>query len=78
MAYRRTPAVDERLNAARDHLVDRALEVVADSGWAGASAERLVAGLVAMSLRCAGAAAPAAPSTTPQPVTAGGPDDPDR
>ena len=44
----------------------------------GASADRLVAGLVAMSLRCAGAAAPAAPSTTPQPVTAGGPDDPDR
>ncbi|MFD4219671.1 TetR/AcrR family transcriptional regulator [Streptomyces griseus] len=37
MAYRKTPAEVRRLEAARDHLVVRATEVVADIGWAQAS-----------------------------------------
>ncbi|MFJ7083131.1 TetR/AcrR family transcriptional regulator [Streptomyces griseus] len=37
MAYRKTPAEVRRLDAAREHLVVRATEVVADIGWAQAS-----------------------------------------
>ncbi|TXS54327.1 TetR/AcrR family transcriptional regulator [Streptomyces sp. t39] len=37
MAYRKTPAELRRLEAARDHLVARATEVVAEVGWAQAS-----------------------------------------
>ncbi|MEV7909809.1 TetR/AcrR family transcriptional regulator [Streptomyces griseus] len=37
MAYRKTPAEVRRLGAAREHLVVRAAEVVADVGWAQAS-----------------------------------------
>lgn len=37
MAYRKTPAEIRRLEAARDHLVVRATEVVAEVGWAQAS-----------------------------------------
>ncbi|MGX1672823.1 TetR/AcrR family transcriptional regulator [Streptomyces sp. NPDC055400] len=37
MAYRKTPAEIRRLEAARQHLVDRATEVVAEVGWAQAS-----------------------------------------
>ncbi|KPC90059.1 TetR family transcriptional regulator, partial [Streptomyces sp. NRRL F-6602] len=37
MAYRKTPAEISRLEAARDHLVVRATEVVAEVGWAQAS-----------------------------------------
>ncbi|MFE6770949.1 TetR/AcrR family transcriptional regulator [Streptomyces fimicarius] len=37
MAYRKTPAEVRRLEAAREHLVVRATEVVADVGWAQAS-----------------------------------------
>ncbi|MFF0505011.1 TetR/AcrR family transcriptional regulator [Streptomyces fimicarius] len=37
MAYRKTPAEVRRLEAARDRLVVRATEVVADVGWAQAS-----------------------------------------
>ncbi|MFJ9890339.1 TetR/AcrR family transcriptional regulator [Streptomyces sp. NPDC091287] len=37
MAYRKTPAELRRLEAARDHLVARATEVVAEIGWAQAS-----------------------------------------
>jgi AcrR family transcriptional regulator len=37
MAYRKTPAEIARLSAARDHLVARAAEVVAEVGWAQAS-----------------------------------------
>ncbi|MFB7588838.1 TetR/AcrR family transcriptional regulator [Streptomyces sp. NPDC056169] len=37
MAYRKTPAEMRRLETARDHLVARATEVVAEVGWAQAS-----------------------------------------
>ncbi|KOU04030.1 TetR family transcriptional regulator [Streptomyces sp. NRRL F-2295] len=37
MAYRKTPAEVRRLEAAREHLVVRATEVVAEAGWAQAS-----------------------------------------
>ncbi|WP_051944230.1 TetR family transcriptional regulator [Streptacidiphilus rugosus] len=37
MAYRQTPAVRRRLDAARDRLVAEATDVVAELGWAGAS-----------------------------------------
>ncbi|NEC18016.1 TetR/AcrR family transcriptional regulator, partial [Streptomyces parvus] len=37
MAYRKTPAETRRLEAAREHLVVCATEVVADVGWAQAS-----------------------------------------
>ncbi|MEU3693623.1 TetR/AcrR family transcriptional regulator [Streptomyces narbonensis] len=37
MAYRKTPAEIRRLETARDHLVTRATEVVAEVGWAQAS-----------------------------------------
>ncbi|MGW1141927.1 TetR/AcrR family transcriptional regulator [Streptomyces zhihengii] len=37
MAYRKTPAELRRLEAAREHLVARATEVVAEVGWAQAS-----------------------------------------
>lgn len=37
MAYRKTPAEIRRLEAAREHLVARATEVVAEVGWAHAS-----------------------------------------
>ncbi|MGN9790494.1 TetR/AcrR family transcriptional regulator [Streptomyces sp. OZ13] len=37
MAYRKTPAEIRRLEAAREHLVTRATDVVADAGWAHAS-----------------------------------------
>ncbi|WP_228994662.1 TetR/AcrR family transcriptional regulator [Streptomyces sp. DH8] len=37
MAYRKTPAEARRLEAAREHLVVRATEVVAEAGWAQAS-----------------------------------------
>ncbi|MFF8835517.1 TetR/AcrR family transcriptional regulator [Streptomyces sp. NPDC015130] len=37
MAYRKTPAEIRRLETARDHLVARATEVVAEVGWAQAS-----------------------------------------
>lgn len=37
MAYRKTPAEIRRLEAAREHLVARATEVVAEVGWAHAT-----------------------------------------
>ncbi|RAG83382.1 TetR/AcrR family transcriptional regulator [Streptacidiphilus pinicola] len=37
MAYRETPAVRMRLDAARERLVEEATAVVAEVGWAGAS-----------------------------------------
>ncbi|MFD9302915.1 TetR family transcriptional regulator [Streptomyces sp. NPDC060048] len=37
MAYRKTPAEQDRLATARERLVERATCVVADVGWAGAS-----------------------------------------
>ncbi|WP_406135238.1 TetR/AcrR family transcriptional regulator [Streptomyces sp. NBC_01089] len=37
MAYRKTPAEIRRLESAREHLVARATEVVADVGWSQAS-----------------------------------------
>lgn len=37
MVYRKTPAQVRRLEAAREHLVARATEVVAEVGWAQAS-----------------------------------------
>ncbi|MGW7434572.1 TetR/AcrR family transcriptional regulator [Streptomyces sp. NPDC054849] len=37
MAYRKTPAVHDRLATARERLVEQATCVVADVGWAGAS-----------------------------------------
>ncbi|MFF3944537.1 TetR family transcriptional regulator [Streptomyces sp. NPDC001902] len=43
MAYRKTPAVQDRLTAAREHLVARATAVVADVGWANASVTAVAA-----------------------------------
>jgi AcrR family transcriptional regulator len=43
MAYRRTPAVHERLQAARERLVDQATAVVAEVGWANASVTAVAA-----------------------------------
>jgi AcrR family transcriptional regulator len=43
MAYRKTPAVQVRLAAAREHLVARATAVVADVGWANASVTAVAA-----------------------------------
>lgn len=43
MAYRKTPAVQDRLAAARDHLVAQATSVVADVGWASASVTAVAA-----------------------------------
>lgn len=37
MAYRKTPAEIQRLESAREHLVSRATDVVAEVGWSGAS-----------------------------------------
>ncbi|MEU1350239.1 TetR/AcrR family transcriptional regulator [Streptomyces sp. NPDC005775] len=37
MAYRKTPAEMQRLESAREHLVARATDVVAEVGWSGAS-----------------------------------------
>lgn len=37
MAYRKTPAEIQRLESAREHLVARATEVVAEVGWSQAS-----------------------------------------
>lgn len=37
MAYRRSPAVQERLDAARARVVDAALTLVAEGGWPAAS-----------------------------------------
>ncbi|MCX5143494.1 MULTISPECIES: TetR/AcrR family transcriptional regulator [unclassified Streptomyces] len=37
MAYRKTPAEVARLASAREHLVARATDVVAEVGWSGAS-----------------------------------------
>ncbi|WP_432064423.1 TetR/AcrR family transcriptional regulator [Streptomyces sp. C10-9-1] len=37
MAYRKTPSVQGRLDAAREQLVDSATAVVAEAGWSGAS-----------------------------------------
>ncbi|WNI21885.1 TetR/AcrR family transcriptional regulator [Streptomyces sp. ITFR-16] len=37
MAYRKTPAEIQRLSSAREHLVARATEVVAEVGWSQAS-----------------------------------------
>ncbi|MEU9205070.1 TetR/AcrR family transcriptional regulator [Streptomyces sp. NPDC048332] len=37
MAYRKTPAEIQRLESAREHLVARATDVVAEVGWSGAS-----------------------------------------
>lgn len=37
MAYRKTPAQIQRLESAREHLVARATDVVAEVGWSGAS-----------------------------------------
>ncbi|WP_406099044.1 TetR/AcrR family transcriptional regulator [Streptomyces sp. NBC_01013] len=37
MAYRKTPAELRRLASAREHLVARATDVVAEVGWSGAS-----------------------------------------
>ena len=41
--YRRTPAVDDRLAAARERLVSAATDVVASSGWTGASVTAVAA-----------------------------------
>ncbi|MEV1055342.1 TetR/AcrR family transcriptional regulator [Streptomyces sp. NPDC049887] len=43
MPYRRTPAVEDRLAAAREHLVEQATTVVAESGWANASVTAVAA-----------------------------------
>ncbi|MBF9068726.1 TetR/AcrR family transcriptional regulator [Streptacidiphilus fuscans] len=43
MAYRETPAVRRRLDAARDRLVAEATDVVAEVGWAGASVTAVAA-----------------------------------
>ncbi|WP_431962633.1 TetR/AcrR family transcriptional regulator [Actinacidiphila sp. bgisy160] len=43
MAYRKTPAVRDRLAAAREHLVVRATAVVAEVGWANASVTAVAA-----------------------------------
>lgn len=37
MAYRKTPAEFQRLASAREHLIARATDVVAEVGWSGAS-----------------------------------------
>lgn len=37
MAYRKTPAEIQRLASAREHLIARATDVVAEVGWSGAS-----------------------------------------
>lgn len=52
MAYRKTPAEVRRLEAARERLVVRATEVVADIGWAQASVTAVAdAAGIAMRLR---------------------------
>ncbi|MER6098080.1 TetR family transcriptional regulator [Streptomyces sp. NPDC001728] len=43
MAYRKTPAELERLEAARERLVDQATQVVAEVGWANASVTAVAA-----------------------------------
>ncbi|ATW51780.1 TetR/AcrR family transcriptional regulator [Streptomyces xantholiticus] len=43
MAYRKTPAVQSRLHAAREHLVEQATSVVAEVGWANASVTAVAA-----------------------------------
>ncbi|WP_299531490.1 TetR/AcrR family transcriptional regulator [uncultured Streptomyces sp.] len=43
MAYRRTPAVHDRLRAARERLIDRATDVVAETGWGNASVTAVAA-----------------------------------
>ncbi|MEU0932820.1 TetR family transcriptional regulator [Embleya sp. NPDC005971] len=43
MAYRKTPAEHDRLNAAREHLVEQATTVVAELGWANASVTAVAA-----------------------------------
>lgn len=43
MAYRKTPEVHDRLNAARERLVERAIAVVAEVGWANASVTAVAA-----------------------------------
>ncbi|MFF3325631.1 TetR/AcrR family transcriptional regulator [Streptomyces sp. NPDC002889] len=43
MAYRKTPAVQDRLAAAREHLVAQATTVIADVGWANASVTAVAA-----------------------------------
>ncbi|MFD7613734.1 TetR/AcrR family transcriptional regulator [Streptomyces sp. NPDC059828] len=43
MAYRKTPAVQDRLTAARERLVDEAIVVVADVGWSQASVTAVAA-----------------------------------
>ncbi|MFI6584513.1 TetR family transcriptional regulator [Embleya sp. NPDC050493] len=43
MAYRKTPAEQDRLAAAREHLVEQATTVVADVGWANASVTAVAA-----------------------------------
>lgn len=52
MAYRKTPAEIRRLEAAREHLVVRATEVVTEVGWAQASVTAVAdAAGIAMRLR---------------------------
>ncbi|MEI5007838.1 TetR/AcrR family transcriptional regulator [Streptomyces sp. NPDC058423] len=43
MPYRRTPAVEDRLAAAREHLVEQATSVVAEAGWTNASVTAVAA-----------------------------------
>ncbi|MCK9931233.1 TetR family transcriptional regulator [Frankia sp. Mgl5] len=43
MPYRRTTAVDDRLAAARERLIVAATDLVADTGWAGASVTAVAA-----------------------------------
>ncbi|WP_327707947.1 TetR family transcriptional regulator [Streptomyces sp. NBC_00464] len=43
MAYRKTPAEIQRLESAREHLVTRATDVVAEVGWSGASVTAVAA-----------------------------------
>lgn len=43
MAYRKTPAVQSRLDAAREHLVERATSVVAEVGWSNTSVTAVAA-----------------------------------
>jgi len=44
MAYRRTPAVQQRLDAVRTQLLDAALSLVAEQGYAGCAVAEVAAG----------------------------------
>ena len=44
MAYRRTPAVQQRLDAVRTQLLDAVLSLVAEQGYAGCAVAEVAAG----------------------------------